>query len=278
MRIGAVNYLNSKPLIHRFSANAERLSRNAPALRAARLGCDLPSRLADALSEGRLDIALVPVFETLATPDWHLVSDACVAADGPVSSVRIYFRRPPSEVQSLALDEGSRTSAALGRLLLKRRFGVTPRLERLPIGNGLSDTDTDAVLLIGDRAMHPPPAEIRGDFVSEWDLSEEWCRDTGLPFVFACWAARPGIDAEAVAPLLEACRDDGLLHFDTIAVEEGPALGLTVEHAERYLRQNLRFTLGPRERRAIELFGQLCREHGLLPADLELEADTPLSK
>lgn len=279
MRIGAVNYLNSKPLIHRFSANAERLSQGVPALGDVRLGCDLPSRLADALAEGRLDVALVPVFETLATPDWQLISDACVAADGPVSSVRIYFRRSPAEVESLALDEGSRTSAALGRLLLKRRFGVTPRLERLPIGNGLVDTDTDAVLLIGDRAMLPPSANIRGDLVAEWDLSDEWRRDTGLPFVFAGWAARPGVESEAVIPLLEACRDDGLLHFEAIAAGEGPALGLTVEHAERYLRQNLRFTLGPRERRAIELFGQLCREHGLLPADLELdEADPPLSK
>lgn len=261
MRIGAVNYLNSKPLIYRFDQHVEHCG-----LSAVRLLRDLPSRLADSLAAGRLDVALVPVFEVLASEDWRILSDACVAADGPVSSVKVYFRKPPAEVRTLALDEGSRTSAALCRYLLARRYRVEPRREGLPIGSGLADTDTDAVLLIGDRAMHPPEVAIRGDIVAEWDLAEEWRRDTGLPFVFAVWAARTSVEVEAVTPLLEACRDDGLLHFGQIAAEEGPVLGLTVEHAERYLRRNLRFTLGPRERRAIEVFRQGCREVGLLPS------------
>lgn len=262
MRIGAVNYLNSKPLIHRFGAHADRLRSTVGEVR---LGCDLPSRLADSLAAERLDVALVPAFEMLARPAWTVVSDACVAADGPVSSVKAYFRRPPSEVQTLALDEGSRTSAALCQLLLWQRYGVRPQRERLAIGRGLADTQTDAVLLIGDRAMHPPPESVRDEFVIEWDLAEEWRRDTGLPFAFAVWTARDGVEGDVVAPLLEACRDDGLLHFDAIAAAEGPPLGLTIERAERYLRQNLRFTLGPRERRALEVFRQSCLEAGLLP-------------
>ncbi|TWT98043.1 Chorismate dehydratase [Botrimarina colliarenosi] len=265
MRVGAVNYLNSKPLIHRFEEHADRLAATEPALAEVRLLKDLPSRLADSLAEGRLDAALVPAFEALAEPTWRIVSDACVAADGPVSSVKVYFRKRPAEVRSLALDEGSRTSAALCRLLLTRRVGVAPQRTRLAIGRGLADTDADAVLLIGDRAMHEPPAALRSQFVAEWDLAEEWRRDTGLPFVFAVWAARPGIDAAALASLLEASRDDGLVAFAEIARREGPPLGLTVEHAERYLRQNLRFTLGPRERRGLELFREQCRDAGLLP-------------
>lgn len=263
--VGAVNYLNSKPLIHRFEAHAERLAASEASLQGLRLLRDLPSRLADSLVAGRLDAALVPAFEALNEPSWRIVSDACVAADGPVSSVKVYFRRPPAEVKTLALDEGSRTSAALCRLLLARRLGVHPERTRLPIGAGLADSTADAVLLIGDRAMHPPAAELRDGFVAEWDLAEEWRRDTGLPFVFAVWAATERVDVAALSALLEASRDDGLLHFQAIAVAEGPALGLTAEHAERYLRQNLRFTLGPRERSGLELFCQQCREVGLLP-------------
>jgi chorismate dehydratase len=265
LRVGAVNYLNSKPLIHRFEEHAHRLADSEPALRGVRLLKDLPSRLADSLTAARIDVGLVPAFEALAAPDWRIVSDACVAADGPVSSVKLYFRRPPADVKTLSLDEGSRTSAALSRLLLLRRVGVEPARTRLPIGAGLGDSDADAVLLIGDRAMHTPAEQLRRQFVAEWDLAEEWRRDTGLPFVFAVWAARTDVDGAALAALFEAMRDDGLVAFSQIAELEGPPLGLTVEHAERYLRQNLRFTLGPRERRGLELFRQQCREAGLLP-------------
>ncbi len=273
LRIGAVNYLNSKPLIHRFERLAAGLTGTEPAVR---LLCDLPSRLADSLAAERLDIALAPAFEALAEPSWRIVSDACVAADGPVSSVKVYFRKPPAEVQTLALDEGSRTSAALCRLLLCQRHAIEPRRERLPIGASLADTTADAVLLIGDRAMHAPDPAVRGDFVAEWDLAEEWRRDTGLPFVFAVWTSRHAEVAPAVVRLLEACRDEGVVHFDAIAAAEGPPLGLTVEHAERYLRRNLRFTLGPRELRGLELFERACRGAGLL-TDPATTRDAPVN-
>lgn len=264
LRIGAVNYLNSKPLIHRFDRLAAELAEAEPVLAGVRLLCDLPSRLADSLAAERLDLALAPTFEALAEPSWRIVSDACVAADGPVSSVKVYFRKPPAEAETLALDEGSRTSAALCRLLLSQRHAIEPRRQRLPIGASLAETDADAVLLIGDRAMHAPEPAVRGDFVAEWDLAEEWRRDTGLPFIFAAWTSRHREVAPAVVRLLEACRDEGVVRFDQIAAAEGPPLGLTIEHAERYLRRNLRFTLGPRERRGLELFERACREAGLL--------------
>ncbi|MEQ8846861.1 menaquinone biosynthesis protein [Botrimarina sp.] len=266
LRIGAVNYLNSKPLIFRFADHAARLAGGRPSLAGARLLCDLPSRLADSLAAGRLDVALVPVFETFANPDWQVLSDACVAADGPVGSVKVYFRKPPHCVRTLALDEGSRTSAALCRLLLDRRCGVRPERRPLPIGCGLADADADAVLLIGDRAMHPPAAAIRDRFVAAWDLAHEWRIDTGQPFVFAVWAARPGAPAEALTALLQACRDDGLAHLDHIAAAEGPPLGLTADHAQRYLRDNLRYRFGARQHDALARFQSLCREAGLLPA------------
>ncbi len=143
MRIGAVNYLNSKPLVYGLEAAAAE----------SRVFYDLPSRLADSLAAGRLDVALVPIVEWLRQPGHVVVSDACVACRGPVLSVKLYFRVPPSEVKTLALDEGSRTSAALALVLLDELAGVQPTCEPLPIGCGLESTAADAVLLIGDRAI-----------------------------------------------------------------------------------------------------------------------------
>lgn len=263
LRVGAVNYLNSKPLISRFAEHAA-----AHNLASARLLCDLPSRLADSLAAGRLDVALVPVFEALANPDWEIVSDACVAADGPVGSVKVYFRKPPHSVRTLALDEGSRTSAALCRLLLDRRCGVRPERTPLPIGSGLADTRADAVLLIGDRAMHPPGPAIRDQFVAAWDLAHEWRIDTGRPFVFAVWAARHDAASAELAALLEACRDDGLARLGPIAAAEGPPIGLSADAAERYLRENLRYHLNRPERDALGHFATLCRQMGLLTASV----------
>lgn len=255
MRVGAVNYLNSKPLIHGFAKFAPE----------HRLTCDLPSRLADALAAERLDVALAPVFEALRTPGATIVSDACVAADGPVASVKLYFRTSPEAVQTLALDEGSRTSAALARVLLWRRYGLRPRCQSLPLGSGLGDVSADAVLVIGDRAMQEPSAADSARLVASWDLAEEWRRETGLPFVFAVWIARRGVDAESLALALRRCRDAGLANLSRIAAVEAPKLGLRVEHAERYLRENLRFHLWPRERQGLSAFERECRAAGLLP-------------
>ncbi|MGL4512785.1 MAG: menaquinone biosynthetic enzyme MqnA/MqnD family protein [Lacipirellulaceae bacterium] len=263
LRVGAVNYLNSKPLIHDFA-------RLAPG---HRLSCDLPSRLADAMAAGALDVALEPVFEVLRTPGQRLVSDACVAADGPVASVKLYFRTPPDAVQTIALDEGSRTSAALARVLLWRRCGLRPATEPLPLGHGLADVGADAVLVIGDRAMHPPAPAQGARLVAEWDLAEEWRRDTGLPFVFAAWAAREGVETTGLALALERCRDAGLANLPGIAALEAPRLGLRVDHAERYLRTNLRFVLGPRERAGLDAFAAECVAAGLLAAPTDFTAD-----
>src|SRR5262245_53693445 len=107
LRVGAVNYLNTKPLVYR-------LERFAPQ---AEIVLDLPSRLADDLAAGRLDVALIPSIEYFQSPGYSIVSDACIACRGPVLSVKLFSRVPPAEIRSLALDEGSRTSATLVRIL-----------------------------------------------------------------------------------------------------------------------------------------------------------------
>ena len=247
LRVGAVQYLNTRPLVLGLAGAG------------VRLDYDLPSRLADRLAAADLDVALIPSIELFRGPSKTIVSDACIGCRGPVMSVKLFLRTQPARVATLAVDEGSRTSAALARILLAERHGAMPAIETLPIGAGLGDTAADAVLLIGDRALGPAGGASGegGSFQLVWDLGDEWVRWTGLPFVFAVWAARDGVDASGLAPRLSAARDAGRSHLASIAAAEAAAHGLTVPQCLTYLRDNLHYDLGPAERQALDLF----REH-----------------
>lgn len=256
IRIGAVSYLNSKPLIEDLADLASD----------AELILDVPSRLADDLSAGELDVALIPSIEVLREADYEIVSDACVATRGPVLSVKLFSRVPFANVRTLALDEGSRTSATLARVMLAERFGVRPTTTLLPLGFATEDTSADAVLLIGDRAMKPP----RERFVATWDLGEEWTQWTGLPFVFAMWAARRDVELDDVEEALCESRDRGVERFSEIARREATKLGITEELARNYFTHNLHFTLGSAERAGLRLFQELAIKSGLAPEGVDL--------
>jgi chorismate dehydratase len=266
MRIGAVNYLNSKPLV----CGLEKPGPNV------RVTYDLPSRLADSLAAGRLDVALVPSVEFFRTPGYGIVSDACVACCGPVLSVKLHFRVPPRDVKRVALDEGSRTSAALTQILLAELCGVRPTWEPLPIGCGAHETDADAVLLIGDRAIAKGEGGggKEGDaFIEVWDLGQKWFEWTGLPFVFAMWIARDSVDVSEVLDVLEAARDEGVKRLDEIAAREAKLLEISPELARQYLRENLHFVLGRDEVAGLRRFYELCVAHELAPLGLETSLD-----
>jgi chorismate dehydratase len=252
VRIGAVSYLNTKPLVYGLAADHPEFS----------LEFDLPSRLADRLRRGEFDIALIPSIEYFQHADYRIVSDACIGCRGPVLSVKVVFRCPPSEVRTLAVDEGSRTSAALARILLSERFGLRPELVPFPIGSQLASVDADAVVIIGDRAIHLGEK----DFDSVWDLGEEWCRWSELPFVFAMWVARPGIDTSLVESILAEARDVGLAHLNEIAAAEASRHGLSVDECFEYFHENLHFRLGGEERAALELFQHHATRLEISPA------------
>lgn len=254
LRVGAVSYLNSKPLLYGLDEQASTVE----------LALDVPSRLADRLAEGELDVALIPSIETFRDPSYTVVSDACIACRGPVLSVKLFFRRPPQSVRRLALDEGSRTSVALARTLLAQRFNLHPQLEPLPLGASIDETDADAVLLIGDRAIHSPV----GRFAAVWDLGDEWYRSTGLPFIFAMWTARPSAQLGTLEAVLAEARDRGLANLEQIATAEAPALGLTQPQCLSYLRDNLHFRLGPQEEAGLQRFYDSAAALDLVPKGL----------
>jgi len=250
LRIGAVNYLNTKPLVHGL---AELLPEDE-------LLFDYPSRLADSLSQASLDVALVPSIELAEHPEWKIISDACIGCVGPVLSVKVMFRVPPPEVRSLALDEGSRTSAVLAQILLHKLHGVSPRLTSLPLGSQPEQADADAVLVIGDRAIGNNDSE----FIEVWDLGDQWCRWSELPMVFAFWVSRPDIATDKIASALCAARDNGCRHLSEIASEQSEKMQLPLELVEEYLCQNLHFHLGSEQLRGLELFYQSAAQLNLI--------------
>lgn len=258
LKIGAVTYLNTKPLVYRLAELAPQVD----------VVFDLPSRLADRLAAGELDVALIPSIEFFQNPAYSIVSDACIACRGPVLSVKLFSRVPMPEIRSLALDEGSRTSASLVRILLNERYGLSPQLEPLPIGATLADATADAVLLIGDRAIHSPV----GRFAEVWDLGDQWRHWADLPFVFAMWVARPGVDLQGIDAALGEARDCGVANLEQIAASEAAPQGLTTPQCLSYLRDNLYFYLGDREQRGLQLFYQKACELGLAPQGLQLAA------
>ncbi len=199
IRIGAVSYLNAKPLYYGLCEYAPNV----------RLSMDVPSRLAEQLAAGELDVALIPSVEYLrgASRGYEIIPGFAIAAHGPVHSVKLFSRVPWGRIERLALDAGSRTSQVLARIWLDARHQVRPaRVEDLPLGVSVLESTADAVLVIGDRAMQ----SAREPFYDVVDLGEAWHTLTGLPFVFALWVVRRGRRSRRFARSARSEPSDGV--------------------------------------------------------------------
>ena len=259
IRVGAVSYLNAKPLYYR-------LEEFAPDIR---LMMDVPSRLADRLASDDLDVALIPSVEYLrgAASGYEILPGFAIAARGAVRSVKLFSRVPVERIQRLALDIGSRTSLALVRVWLDAAHGLRPPvLEALPLGVPPLESTADAVLVIGDRAMKVPDAA----FHTVVDLAEAWNGLTGLPFVFALWVARAGVELGDLPEALERSRAEGLAHAADLAAEHGPGLGLDVAACYDYLTKVLSYDLGDREVAGLQRFAAMAARLGLAPEGVDL--------
>ncbi len=261
IRIGAVNYLNTKPLIYE-------LERLAPE---AELHLELPSKLADQLAAGELDVALIPIIEYFRSGTYTVVPDISIASNGPVLSVTLFSRKPWASIRRVAMDVGSRTSATLTRILLQTKHGVRPEVMPFPIDADPEQLDTDAVLLIGDRAMR---ACLPG-YTYAYDLGEEWHEWTGLPFVYAVWAVREGVELGSVVEALHESKRRGQANVGLIAHDEAPRLRLDAGYCRRYLANIIKYGLGPRELAGLHHYYMLACELGLARRGVNLELYGP---
>lgn len=251
-RIGAVSYLNARPLIWGLDARPELFS----------VRVDLPSRCAQLLHDGETDLGLIPAIEYLRG-DYLAVPDVAIGADGPVQSVAVFSARPIDEVRTVALDTSSRSSVALTRVLAHHHWRIAPSFVPADPDIDRMLTENDAALLIGDPAL-AVDAQALG--LRKYDLAEVWKEMTGLPFVFAVWVGRSAaIDAEQVEVLQQA-RDAGLAAAERIAADCVGPDPVRQRSAVSYLRDTLNYRFGARERQALALFHQLAADLKLVPA------------
>ena len=257
VRLGAVGYLNARPLVYGLDS-APRFD----------LRYDVPSECARLLHDGAIDVGLIPSIEYLRGVPYRIVPDLAIASRGPVASVAIYTTKPIGEVRSIALDTSSRTSVALVSVLCARLFKIQPALERR--GPDLREMleHCDAALIIGDNALLLEHRKFEvGSLKSEIekiDLGEAWQTLTGLPFVYAFWAGRPdALGADEVVALQRA-RDAGVTQSDAIARRYFPDSVARQAAGAVYLRDNIKYYLGDEERAGLETFYRYAAEAGVV--------------
>lgn len=227
----------------------------------------LPSECADDLREGRADIGLVPVIELARQPDLSVIPGSSIACQGAVRSILLVSKCPPAEIRSLAADTSSRTSVVLTQLVLRSQgagsLTVTPHRPDLDAMLRLAD----AALIIGDPALRldPEMASWQGQPVFVYDIGEQWVEMTGLPMVFAVWAAKEHVDPSA-AGVFEESKRYGLSHAEQIVDRESVARAFEPGLVREYITKYISYDLGTKEREGLDRYLQLAQEAGFAPA------------
>ncbi len=251
LRVSVVDFLNARPLTWGLLHEAP------PGVAVSR---DLPSVCAAKLSAGEADVGLIPSIEYQRIPGLRVVPGLGIAAASEVRSVLLVSRVSREKIGSVALDPASRTSAALTRILLRRRYGLTPAY-----AEGASDA-ADAKLIIGDPALK---TRLNGHVVL--DLAAEWRAFSGHPFVFAFWAVREQAASADVSAVLRASYEAGQRDFSRLVREEASRSGLSEPIVEDYLRHALHYELDAGDLEGLTLFYRLAFEEGLIPQARPLE-------
>jgi chorismate dehydratase len=259
LRVGIVNFLNSKPLAWGF-LKGHHADLFAPSYHP-------PALVARLLGQGNLDIGLIPSIEVQRIPNLRVLPDMCVAARHEVRSVLLVSRGPVEEIRRVALDQNSRTSATLVRILLRERYGLDPEyLHERPDPERMLG-EADAALIIGDPALH-----VDRERYNIIDLAAEWHELTGLPFVFAVWAVRPEVEIPDLPFYFKSSLRYGLSSLDTLVRESAAELNLDTSEVRSYLTENLSFFLRREEIEGLEEFYRRAHAHGLIlePKPLDL--------
>jgi predicted solute-binding protein len=264
-RLGAVDYLNVRPLVYGLERRADLLS----------VRFDAPSECARLLEAGEIDLGMVPSITHLNRPGDRIVPGLCIGSDGPVDSVALFLRTPMRDVRTLAVDTSSRTSVALARILCARRFDIAPAFVPHPPDLAAMLAGADAALVIGDPALF---ADYRALGAEKLDLGLAWTEMTGLPFVWAFWAGRADAAPPRIVGVLQEAAESGMMHLDEIAKANvsDPARQAV---AHRYLRDRLVFRLTPRAIDGLRAYYREALALAVASGDPSLEffaADAPV--
>ncbi|HKR85620.1 MAG TPA: menaquinone biosynthesis protein [Terriglobales bacterium] len=271
MRISAISYLNTAPLMWDFE--------HGLASPEFEISYTVPSECARELARGAADIGIIPAAAYATIPNLVIVPGVAIASKQPVRSILLVSQKPLSEIKTVALDNSSLTSAALTQVLFEKFWGgqriftsSAPRLE-------LMLANHDAALLIGDPALQVDRAQYQ-----TWDLAEEWIRFTGKPFVFAFWAVRRealencSLDLSAI---FNQSRDRGLEadNVSEIVHAWSLRLGISEQSARDYITASVYFHLDDECMEGLRLFYAYAHRYGILPAIPKLSfVEAPVSQ
>jgi chorismate dehydratase len=215
----------------------------------------IPAVCADRLASGAADIGIVPSFE-LTRQNLEIIPGAGIACHGPVRSILLISCCRASEIRTLAADAGSRTSIELARLILARKYDAYPEIVRQPPNLEEMLRTADAALIIGDPALRIDSARLPHHV---YDLGSEWIEMTGLPMVFAVWAARPGIVRPDLSQAFRGSCRYGREHIEEIVALEAPRREFAADLVREYLTRHIVHELSDREYSGMDRFLEYAR-------------------
>ena len=243
IRIGAVSYLNTKPLL--FGLNKGYFEYPFQLL------LDYPANLVKAMQEGKIDIGLLPVAALAQLDHFQVVSTYCIGAVGEVASVCIYSNVPIQDVKKVKLDYQSRTSVMLCKLLLKEFYKQDVEFELAQHDDELTTfTEESASLLIGDRALR-----LNGKTKFRYDLAADWQKMTGLPFVFAVWVSKQNMPIEFINAF-DTAVGFGIQEIDKVVAEIG---SIDID-LETYFKKNISYDFDREKQKGMELYLQKIKD------------------
>jgi chorismate dehydratase len=238
IRVGAVSYLNTKPLLFGIE--------NSPIIHEISLITEYPSRIADMLLRDEIDIGLVPVSIIPQLKEYHINTQYAIGCDGPVASVCLFSQCPMDEIETVLLDYQSRTSVALVRLLFKKYWRKDPKFQSADPDFLNSIQGRTAAVVIGDRAL-----EQRKRSAYTYDLGEAWKELTGLPFVFAAWISNKVLDPQWVEHFNQA-NAFGIQNISRV-IQQIPKTNIDLNE---YYTRFLSYDLDGKKKKGLDLFLQ----------------------
>ena len=277
-KLSIVRYLNSAPLAWGIQEGPQ----------AERFDSVLstPAECADQLAAGSVDIGLIPSIEFHQIKGCRIVPGPAIACRHRVRSVLLLSQLPLWKIGTVAYDRGSRSSVALARIVLKEFCGIQPdfRPSEPDLANMLAQSD--AALIIGDVALKfmadntPPDAEkqkakgllrLGSEPLEVFDLVERWKMLTGLPFLFAFWAAREGFRDSSVVDQLKASRDYGVAHTAEIAARYAGTLDIPEKYVRDYLEQYVYYYMDESCIEGLQVFYEKAARIGAIKSPRALE-------
>jgi chorismate dehydratase len=236
IKVGAVSYLNTKPLIYGFEQGQMKDEID--------LVIDYPANIASFLLNGQVDIGLVPVAVIPFLKEYQIISNYCIGCDGEVASVCLFSDVPLNQVEIVLLDYQSRTSVELLKILLEDHWQVSPKLVNATADYEAQIQGTTAGLVIGDRAL-----KQRSGSKYIYDLGTAWKEMTGLPFVFAAWISNKALSPGFIEKFNKA-NEVGVNSLDLIVQQEQ----YKQYDLHRYYTENISYTLDEKKKTGMELF------------------------